>query len=136
MEAMKGPTKVAVVKVRGNQTGNSYETVGNAAADSAAKAAAGYYVGINMVTMDEERLREGRAKAIREWAGAQADHEEEQDSWKKKGATFINKEVGPGETVGIWVGPQGDMLVTGEVMRWLVDKAHGPAHNGVNQMRK
>lgn len=26
--------------------------------------------------------------------------------------------------------------MTGEVMRWLVDEAHGPAHNGVNQMRK
>lgn len=71
--------------MRGHQTGDNFEAVGNAEADAAAKIAAGYQVGLNMVTLVEEKLQDLRPRTIKEWAAAKlGERKEEQDRWQKK----------------------------------------------------
>ncbi|XP_076857447.1 protein NYNRIN-like [Brachyhypopomus gauderio] len=125
--ALMLPTRVAIIKCKGHQKGNSLIERGNEAADAAAKKAAGYKIdGLQMVCREEE-----------EWSSLPTGRElfelQEKCSPEEKTA-WVDKGGRKGEEV--WVGPNGRPILPGKLVNTVLTGAHGVAHVGRKQMKE
>ncbi|MPV02291.1 hypothetical protein FVA96_24135, partial [Escherichia coli] len=85
--ALALPSTVAFIKCKGHENSNSMVAKGNQAADQAAKQAAGYQIGLQMVSAEDEgqlgpQLNEEQIKEAQKGASPQ-----EKTVWKQRGAT-------------------------------------------------
>ncbi|XP_039679499.1 protein NYNRIN [Perca fluviatilis] len=122
-EALLLPEKVAVIKCKGHDTGNSKVGQGNQAADQAAKQAAGYQNNMTLVNAETEtqvRVNTERLVDMQVKASPQ-----EKTMWKARGAT---------ETDGLWRGPDGRPILPPGLRQTAIEEAHGVGHVGVAQI--
>nr|XP_040025029.1 uncharacterized protein LOC120812900 [Gasterosteus aculeatus aculeatus] len=117
--ALALPSTVAIIKCKGHENSNSMVAKGNQAADQAAKQAAGYQSGLQMVSAEDEgqsgpQLNEERIKEAQRGVSPQ-----EKTVWKQRGAT----EVG-----GLWRSPDGRPVMPPGIRNQCLQEAHGMAH--------
>ncbi|XP_059183504.1 endogenous retrovirus group K member 18 Pol protein [Centropristis striata] len=122
-EALLLPHKVAVIKCKGHDKGNTHTKRGNDAADKAAKDAAGYEVKAILMSSEIEEDVD-MTKLIKEQAAASP---QEKTLWKARGTT---------EVQGLWRGPYGQPILPPGVRQTALAEAHGVGHVGVAQMMK
>ncbi|XP_049328657.1 uncharacterized protein LOC125797840 [Astyanax mexicanus] len=125
--AIHKPTKVAIVKCKGHQKGDTLVSRGNDAADKAAKKAAGYTEPGNMMILDSnvpwepiptgDELRQIQDKAT----------PEEKSMWLAKGASSDSQ---------VWVSKTGRPVLPMSLARAVLEEAHTVAHVGKLQMMR
>ncbi|XP_053714219.1 uncharacterized protein LOC128755047 [Synchiropus splendidus] len=103
--ALTLPSQLAIVKIPGHCKSGSRMAQGNAAADLAAKEAAGYHP----------------HSAIMHAASP-----EQKSVWLAGGARRTSD--------NLWVGPQGTPVLPGDIMTAVLTEAHSPAHVGSSAM--
>ncbi|KAL6456704.1 hypothetical protein MHYP_G00352480 [Metynnis hypsauchen] len=125
--AIHKPSKVAIVKCKGHQKGDTLVSRGNEAADKAAKKAAGYTEPSAMMVLDSsipwepiptgEELRQIQDKAS----------PEEKSMWLKQGANQDSQ---------VWVSRAGQPILPMSLAKAVLEEAHTVAHVGRLQMMK
>ncbi|XP_037651338.1 uncharacterized protein LOC119503569 [Sebastes umbrosus] len=120
LSAIKLPKKVAVLKVKGHSQGEDLESIGNNAADVAAKAAAGYVVECILMLGEEVGAFIDDVKKAQEDAPAH-----EKKSWDDAGATDC--------FVGMWQ-KDGKTVMPSDWIPSMLKQTHGLHHGGVAVM--
>lgn len=88
--------------------------------------------------VEKDLEEEKRPKSATTWTHAQADStQEEQDLWSTKGACVRNIMIdGFVQEVGLWGGPNEEMVLPERYLPMMVLEAPGPSHLGVDTMRR
>ena len=124
-EALMLPSQVAVIKCKGHDTSRSQVARGNAAADRAAKEAAGYTDRAMLVrTEDEERLDMSLENVSKMQKQASP---QEKIMWEARGAV---------EKDGVWRNTDGRLILPPGMRSTALEEAHGVGHVGVAQMMR
>ncbi|XP_032437007.1 uncharacterized protein LOC116731404 [Xiphophorus hellerii] len=124
-EALLLPQSVAVIKCKGHDQSKTRVAAGNAAADEAAKEAAGYLPSLFMVSTEMEQMEQNNLeKIIFHQKGVSP---EERSVWKARGA-ICNE--------GLWRGPNGKVILPPNMRFQVFQEAHGLGHVGIAQMLK
>ncbi|XP_042265492.1 uncharacterized protein LOC121895974 [Thunnus maccoyii] len=124
-EALMLPSQVAVIKCKGHDTSRSQVARGNAAADRAAKEAAGYTDRAMLVrTEDEERLDMSLENVSKMQRQASP---QEKIMWEARGAV---------EKDGVWRSTDGRLILPPGMRSTAPEEAHRVGHVGVAQMMR
>ncbi|CAJ1050397.1 Retrovirus-related Pol polyprotein from transposon opus [Xyrichtys novacula] len=124
-KALWFPQKVAIIKCKGHDNSGSRVAMGNQAADSAAKAAAGYHEKLLLVRPDTEtqmtKLSLTEISKEQDLASP-----EEKTVWKLRGAVLSE---------GTWRSPDGRLVLPPGLKDSIFSEAHGVGHAGISQMK-
>ncbi|CAJ1055592.1 LOW QUALITY PROTEIN: uncharacterized protein LOC120803882 [Xyrichtys novacula] len=124
-KALWFPQKVAIIKCKGHDNSRSRVAMGNQAADSAAKAAAGYHEKLLLVRPDTEtqmtKLSLTEISKEQDLASP-----EEKTVWKLRGAVLSE---------GTWRSPDGRLVLPPGLKDSIFSEAHGVGHAGISQMK-
>ncbi|XP_055021359.1 uncharacterized protein LOC129412235 isoform X2 [Boleophthalmus pectinirostris] len=131
IDAVQLPSRLAIMKCKAHTKGTDSISLGNQAADQAAKKAANYDARNMLVHVDGnvEMLPDANVidatyiKEIQEAAGVY-----EQSAWKQRGATK--------DATGIWRNHEGRILAPTPLLRMLFEEYHTPTHRSYEAISK
>ncbi|KAK7939137.1 hypothetical protein WMY93_002463 [Mugilogobius chulae] len=131
IDAAKLPSRLAIMKCKAHEKTTDSVSLGNHAADQAAKKAANYDTKNMLIRTDVEddnapednKIDATYIKEIQEAAGAY-----EQNVWKQRGATKDEE--------GIWRNHEGKIVAPVPLLQMLYDEFHTPTHRSYEAILK